>query len=134
MAGSDKNNPVIHLVSLLYISFEYNCFFIFEKSGLYHRRKSGFNLWKDPIFKLSTFSPLTEKTAIHFFVVLAGDLASVLNPFTPRSDQYINYPYNFKTLSSRQVMRMNKIITWGIWSPYNTKFSGLAYKETYGIS
>ena len=28
------------------------------------------------------------------------------NPWTPRSDQYINSPYNFNTLSSRQVMRI----------------------------
>ena len=30
---------------------------------------------------------------------------SVVNPLTPKSDQYINSPYNFNTLSSRQVMR-----------------------------
>ena len=34
----------------------------------------------------------------------------VVNPLTPRSDQYINSPYNFSTLSSRQVMRIEKII------------------------
>ena len=33
-----------------------------------------------------------------------------LNPFTPRSDQYINSPFNYNTLSSRQVMRIKKII------------------------
>ena len=32
------------------------------------------------------------------------------NPFTPRSDQHIKSPYNFNTLSSRQVMRIEKII------------------------
>ena len=32
------------------------------------------------------------------------------NPFNPRSDQYVNSLYNFNTLSSRQVMRINKII------------------------
>ena len=31
-------------------------------------------------------------------------------PLPPRSDQYINSPYNFNTMSSRQVMRIKKII------------------------
>ena len=30
----------------------------------------------------------------------------------PRSDQFINYPDNFNTLSSRQVMRIKKIINY----------------------
>ena len=31
------------------------------------------------------------------------------NPFTSRSDQYVNSPYNnFNTLSSREVMRIKK--------------------------
>ena len=30
--------------------------------------------------------------------------------FTHKSDQHINSPYNFNTLSSRQVMRIKKII------------------------
>ena len=34
-----------------------NCFFIFEKNGLYHSGKSGCYLWKDPIFKVL---PLTN--------------------------------------------------------------------------
>ena len=33
-----------------------------------------------------------------------------LNPLTPRSDQYINSSNNFNTLSSKQVMRIKKII------------------------
>ena len=33
-----------------------------------------------------------------------------LHPLTPRSDQYVNYPYNFNTLSSRQAMTIKKII------------------------
>ena len=32
------------------------------------------------------------------------------NPLTSSSDHYINSPYNLKTLSSRQVMRIKKII------------------------
>ena len=33
-----------------------------------------------------------------------------INPLTPRSDQNINSPYNFNTLSSRKIMRIEKII------------------------
>ena len=32
------------------------------------------------------------------------------NPLIPRSDQYINSPFNVKTVSSRQVTRIKKII------------------------
>ena len=32
------------------------------------------------------------------------------NPFTPKNDEYLNSPYNFNTWSSRQVMRIKKII------------------------
>ena len=39
-------------------------------------------------------------------------LNSSLNHLTPRSDQYTNSPYNFNTLSGRQVMR--KLLTRGI--------------------
>ena len=38
----------------------------------------------------------------------------LINPLTPRSYQYLNYPYSFNTLSSRQVMRIKKIIIQGI--------------------
>ena len=31
-----------------------------------------------------------------------------INPFTPKSDKHINSPYDFNTLSSRQVMRINE--------------------------
>ena len=33
-----------------------------------------------------------------------------LLPLTPTSNKYVNYPYNFNTLWSRQVMRIKKII------------------------
>ena len=36
--------------------------------------------------------------------------SQALNPLTPRSDQHINSPYDFNTLSSRQVMRIKKTI------------------------
>ena len=37
-------------------------------------------------------------------------LSGWFNPFTSRSDYHVNSPYNFNTLSSRQVMRIKKII------------------------
>ena len=37
----------------------------------------------------------------------------LVNPLTPRSDQYIDSPYAFNTLSSRQVMRTKKFSTRG---------------------
>ena len=43
-------------------------------------------------------------------VNLSAYIALYFNPFTPRSDQHINSSYNFNTLSSRQVMRIKKII------------------------
>ena len=46
-----------------------------------------------------------------------------INPLTPRSDQYVNSPYNFNTLLSRQVMRIKKIINQEILFGYNIKFS-----------
>ena len=39
-----------------------------------------------------------------------------LNPFTPTSDQDRISPYNINTLSSRQVMRIEKNINHGIIS------------------
>ena len=32
------------------------------------------------------------------------------NPWTPRSEQHVNSPYNFKEVSVRQVLRMKNII------------------------
>ena len=62
---------------------------------------------------------LIDQLAITLGLVYAQtDLGSVrgnlqgtsINPFTPRSDQHVNSPYNSNTLSSRQVMRIKKII------------------------
>ena len=50
---------------------------------------------------------------------------SQLNPFTPTSDQDRISPYNINTISSRQVMRIEKNINYGIISWSNTKFSEL---------
>ena len=40
----------------------------------------------------------------------------MVNPFTPRSDQDRISPYNITTISSRQVMRIEKNISYGIIS------------------
>ena len=45
---------------------------------------------------------------------------------------HVNSPYNFNTLSSRQVIRIKKIIHYGILSWYNTKLSVTVNKEMYG--
>ena len=37
-------------------------------------------------------------------------LSCAFNPFSPGNDQNLNSPYNFNTLSSRQVLRIKKII------------------------
>ena len=37
----------------------------------------------------------------------------MFNPFTPRSDQSVNSVYHFNTMSSRQLMRIKKIISRG---------------------
>ena len=48
-----------------------------------------------------------------------------LNPFIPTSDQDRISPYNINTVSSRQVMRIEKNINYGIISWSNAKFSEL---------
>ena len=48
-----------------------------------------------------------------------------INLFTPTSDQDRISPYNIGTISSRQVMRIEKNINYGIISWSNTKFSEL---------
>ena len=40
----------------------------------------------------------------------------ILHPLTPRSDQDRISPYNVNTISSRQVMRIEKNINYGIIS------------------
>ena len=44
------------------------------------------------------------------FLIVCPLPKEAFNPFTPRSDQHTNSPYNSNTPSSRQVMRINKII------------------------
>ena len=55
-----------------------------------------------------------------------------LNPFTPTSDQDRISHYNINTISSRQVMRIEKNINYGIISWSNTKFFELTSQEKYG--
>ena len=47
---------------------------------------------------------------------LGAEGTTVLNPFTPTSDQGRISPYNINTISSRQVMRIEKNINDGIIS------------------
>ena len=56
-----------------------------------------------------------DLTLGNIFLTREMDAVSVydlgtLNPFIPMSDQCINSPYNFNTLSNRQVMRTKTII------------------------
>ena len=48
------------------------------------------------------------------------------------SDQDRISPYNINTVSTRQVMRINKNINWGIISWSNNKFLKLTLQELYG--
>ena len=55
------------------------------------------------------------------------------NPFTPTSDQDRISPHNINTISSRQVMRIEKNVYHGITIWSNTKFSEpTTYKKLYG--
>ena len=54
------------------------------------------------------------------------------NTLTPISDQDRISPYNINTVSSRQVMRIEKNVSWGIISWSYTKFHKLTSQELYG--
>ena len=71
-------------------------------------------LW---IITLIWSTVLTKKGQIYEY--------AMVNPFTPMSDQDRISPYNINTISSRQVMRIEKNINYGIISWSNTKFSEL---------
>ena len=47
---------------------------------------------------------------------MLNSVVESVNPFTPRSDQYVNSLYNFSALPSRQAMRIKKLINWDILS------------------
>ena len=58
--------------------------------------------------------PTTTKTVIRdceiIYLLLSNAIWKNLNPLTPRSDQHQISLYNINTLSSREVMRITKII------------------------
>ena len=56
----------------------------------------------------------------------------VINPLSPVSDQDRISPYYIYTKSCRQVMRIEKNINYGITHWSDTKFSKLAYWESFG--
>ena len=51
-----------------------------------------------------------EKEMTYHLLTIAHIVSVMFNSLTPRSDQYINSVFHFNTLSSRQVMRIRKII------------------------
>ena len=63
-----------------------------------------FRLGWDQIFTFFCIKSLFSKMKIS----KNDSNTSTFNPFTPRSDQFVNSPCNFHTLSSRQVMRIKK--------------------------
>ena len=88
----------------------------------------------------------TSKAAIISFIliILMNGLAVLLwgelryrlllgfSPLTPMSDQDRISPYNINTVSSRQVMRIEKNINLGMINWSNTKFSELTLHELHG--
>ena len=50
------------------------------------------------------------------------------NPLNPRTDQHVISPYYIHTSSSKQVIRILKLITHKLLSWSNTKFSQIFYK------
>ena len=54
--------------------------------------------------------PVREDTRAPLLIIF-WEHTIYFNPFTPRSDQYINSPFHFNTLSSRKLTRIKKIIT-----------------------
>ena len=55
-----------------------------------------------------------------------------INPLTLMSDQDRISPYNIKTISTREVMRIQKTMNLGLISWSSTKFSELTLSELYG--
>ena len=61
------------------------------------------------MFSVSHYSLINNLTMSKFLMPF-----KVLNPFTATSDQDRISPYNINTISSRQVMRIEKNINYGI--------------------
>ena len=78
-------------------------------------------LWRTQL-DTKTFLPKGKPIA---FIWIEEKVPSMLKPFTPTSDQDRISPYKINTISSREVMRIEKNINHGIISWSNTKFSEL---------
>ena len=61
-------------------------------------------------------STVARLDVVSTFRCIYGLVQISLNPFTPTSDQDRISPYNINTISSRQVMRIEKNINYGIIS------------------
>ena len=59
---------------------------------------------------------ISKRTDYLPFLMPCKHLLCILNPFTPTSGQDRISPYNINTISSRQVMRIEKNINYGIIS------------------
>ena len=59
----------------------------------------------------------------HLCTVIMTEGLIFINPLTPRSDRNITSPHDVHTLSSKQVMRIFKLIRLKLLSGSNTKFS-----------
>ena len=59
----------------------------------------------------------------HLCIVIMTEGLISINPLTPRSDKNITSPHDVHTLSSKQVMRIFKLIRLKLLSGSNTKFS-----------
>ena len=82
------------------------------------------------MFEPQTPDHLSDALPLSYRELVATEIGHILGS----NGMIVNSPYIFNTVSSRQVMRMKKIINWGMWSWYNTKFSGLADREMYGFT
>ena len=94
-----------------------------EKTKQANKQK---NKWKKNVpLGLKQMTPKTWGfcDAPHLQACEAWLIFSYINPFSPRSDQHLNSPYNFHALLKRQVMRIKM---------YNTKLSGIVNIEIYG--
>ena len=81
------------------------------------------------IFKVYAFAFNFCKQASLRITMLWMPWLNINIPFTPRSDKHVISPCSVDTLSSEQVIRLLKLISYRILSCMNTKFSSLVYKE-----
>ena len=62
------------------------------------------------VFMVSSKTNTSWAKKIYVSVVILGGAFGWVNPLTPRSDWHATSPYNIHTLSSKQVMRILKLI------------------------